>query len=1274
ADTDSVCFGNTLNLTKTVIGGEGICDIQWQINKTSSSQSSTNWKNISVSDALAFNFNNPGNDSTFYFRARVDCINSSCNIATSNVVSAVFHPQLSISVPFSDSTICAGANVNILSSSCKGEILWSSGETSAQINVSPTENTTYTVTCKNSCDAVSESVNIKVVPGIEGPINTTPDSVYSPSALIFTANGQSLKWYESAISSIPLSQTPEVTIPGLYTFWVSQTIGICESPRIQITARLIPELAIVTQPLSLINCYGNTSNFEISALGGDLIYQWQRKRPNETAFSNLDDANNYIDGALTEQLKIKSVGNAESPNGTLYRCIINNQIEEIISEEVSLNVNRVQGSLPNQKLCLGNDLNFNLNNTHTITGIPSVIQWQYRTGTGADWLDLADGGSISGTNSLQMSITELTKANEFQYRCSLLFNSSTGTCTETTDLMTLSVGDYPTKPNDIGFEFCQAEKSPKIELYEPSTIDVIWYPLGSTIGLTKQPTISTENAGDQLFYYSFKNQDECESEKALMQIIINPQPPKPTNTTPLSVFEEEGLEFTANGENLKWYTSRTGKTFINYSPTYQKIGSYDHYVSQTSQKGCESERLLIESEIIASFGIATQPSNQANCDKNTVTFTLKTKGAIASVISYQWQIKKDGVFIKLAGENTKDLKIADAGVAPHLDGSIYRCIVSNGTKEIISDEVSLSVNTILADLSNIKTCENESLSAKVFENLIQGTPKTFEWQLKEGSTYNTIFTTSSLDETFIPKPSESGDYRLRVTFFNQGSSTCVRNSNTLKININKNPEPLKLSNLDLCQFSTFDKVFLALPANTILVNLDSSKIENFTFSDATLLSYLAYIKDANSCESPYSKIDLNILEAPEISILENTFVFCQFSEKTKPLKINNLNTFWFINPEDEDYTENFVELNADIAQKQYAAVEGKNGCFSFKTAINFSLEPCFYDTKADSCISQTGLTLDPNQWNYIYDKNGKIFAAIHPKGQNLGKVSFDLKTTQSKSIKDLNLTDFYPRYFRFTASKVFSSNVKLRFYLTNTEIENFDKKISEEVLIVNYAGLNPDCDLGNNDLTDNYWLETSTTWQNAAKEGFKFVEFSSQKTGEFGLWSANLPLGILEGDLNTNKLPQLNIIDFESKGIYSIQKSKDEENWFEWIPKIENPLFADQKPFITENFYALIYDFGNGIKTRRNQVKISVPEDNLTCLIFENPSENRELLKLYFPNVDKTSVRLSNVAGQKVDILSILEKEDYLEIHPQTHIPAGLYTLSSLNQNGEQCSVKVWMR
>ena len=295
-------------------------------------------------------------------------------------------------------------------------------------------------------------------------------------------------------------------------------------------------------------------------------------------------------------------------------------------------------------------------------------------------------------------------------------------------------------------------------------------------------------------------------------------------------------------------------------------------------------------------------------------------------------------------------------------------------------------------------------------------------------------------------------------------------------------------------------------------------------------------------------------------------------------------------------------------------------------------------------------------------------------GQNLGKVSFELKTSQSKSIKDLNFTDFYPRYFRFTTSKAFTADIKLRMYLTDSEIENFDKKISNKVLIVNYSGENIDCDLNNNNLSNNYWLEADATWQSAAKEGFQFIEFNTKKTGEFGLWSEHLPLGLLEGNLNNQKIPELKVVDFEEKGFYSILKSKDEQNWFEWIPKIEIPHFDDQKPFILENFYALIYDFGNGIKTRRNQVKINVPEDNPICLVFDNPSENRELLKFYFPNIDKTSVRLSNLAGQKIEILRIVEKEDYLEIHPQTQIPAGLYSLSSLNQNGKQCSVKVWMR
>ncbi|MCP9754846.1 hypothetical protein EGI26_06680, partial [Lacihabitans sp. CCS-44] len=155
ADKNDICFGQKVTLNKTLTGGEGICGIQWQINKVSSAVSSTFWTNLTISDIFEFNNNNSGNDSTFHFRARVDCSNSSCNLATSNVVSVVFLPQLILNTAFADSTICSGSSIILSSSGCKANILWSTGETSAQISVSPSENTIYTIACKNTCDEVS---------------------------------------------------------------------------------------------------------------------------------------------------------------------------------------------------------------------------------------------------------------------------------------------------------------------------------------------------------------------------------------------------------------------------------------------------------------------------------------------------------------------------------------------------------------------------------------------------------------------------------------------------------------------------------------------------------------------------------------------------------------------------------------------------------------------------------------------------------------------------------------------------------------------------------------------------------------------------------------------------------------------------------------------------------------------------------------------------------------------------------------------------------------
>ncbi len=66
----------------------------------------------------------------------------------------------------SDQTICSGEEYN-LNSQWEGNFLWSTGETTSSITVSPTSTTTYTVTASNSCtDDATDQVIVNVTPGV----------------------------------------------------------------------------------------------------------------------------------------------------------------------------------------------------------------------------------------------------------------------------------------------------------------------------------------------------------------------------------------------------------------------------------------------------------------------------------------------------------------------------------------------------------------------------------------------------------------------------------------------------------------------------------------------------------------------------------------------------------------------------------------------------------------------------------------------------------------------------------------------------------------------------------------------------------------------------------------------------------------------------------------------------------------------------------------------------------------------------------------------------
>ncbi|MBK9934432.1 MAG: hypothetical protein IPP05_09860 [Cytophagaceae bacterium] len=294
-DLAEVCFGNSVLLSKTIIGGQGNCPVQWQINKVSGSASSTFWQNYALEDSLEIPNQNLGNDSTWYFRARVDCENSSCNLAVSEAVLVVFHPKLSLETNFSDSTICAGSSIILTANGCKASLKWSTGETSSTVMLSPENSKIITVSCKNSCDSISKTFNINVVPGISAPnitVNKTRFCFGDTISISATGCEGQVVWNNNMTGNN--LRLPANSSFNISAHCISQDCSSPESQTVNIT--VLPQIIAGTiQDYTQTNCAGfnpATINSLVNPSGGTI--QWQMAEncsASEPSWVNISGAN-----------------------------------------------------------------------------------------------------------------------------------------------------------------------------------------------------------------------------------------------------------------------------------------------------------------------------------------------------------------------------------------------------------------------------------------------------------------------------------------------------------------------------------------------------------------------------------------------------------------------------------------------------------------------------------------------------------------------------------------------------------------------------------------------------------------------------------------------------------------------------------------------------------------------------------------------------------------------------------------------------------------------
>ncbi|MBI4645412.1 MAG: gliding motility-associated C-terminal domain-containing protein [Bacteroidia bacterium] len=160
------------------------------------------------------------------------------------------------------STICESQS-SVLTATGGSQFLWSTGETTQSITVSPSNSTIYTVTVSESGCSGTTNIQIVVNPGITA-ISSPATICQGESAILTVSSGDSYIWSTGATTQI-ISVSPAVTT----TYYVTVSSITCtDSAEVAVTVNSLP---VANAGLDKEICSG--SSVTLTATGGG-TYTW----------------------------------------------------------------------------------------------------------------------------------------------------------------------------------------------------------------------------------------------------------------------------------------------------------------------------------------------------------------------------------------------------------------------------------------------------------------------------------------------------------------------------------------------------------------------------------------------------------------------------------------------------------------------------------------------------------------------------------------------------------------------------------------------------------------------------------------------------------------------------------------------------------------------------------------------------------------------------------------------------------------------------------------
>lgn len=514
-------------------------------------------------------------------------------------------------------TYCQNASATALTATGNA-LLWYStatggtGSTTAPIpSTSAVGTTTYYVSqTLNGCEGPRTAIVVTIISTPPAPtVNSPVTYCQNATASALTATGTNLLWYTSATggsgsSSAPI---PPTNVIGSSNYYVSQTTGSCESPRAIITVTITTSTVAPTVSSPVVYCQGATAT-QLTATGSNLL--WYTAATGGT-------------GSTTAPTPSTS-----NPGNTSYYVSQTQSCGESPRAQIVVQVNAIPAAP-----AVTSPVSYCQNTTaNALTA----------TGTNLLWYTAATGGTGNTTSPIPNTST----AGSFNYYVS----QTNGGCESPRAMITVQINATPPAPTvTTPVTYCQNATATALTA---AGNNLLWYnsQTGGT-GSSTAPIPVTTNAGSYLFYVS-QTTGTCESQRAVITVIINPLPDAPGVSAAVSYCQNAtAIPLSATGNNIIWYTTATGGTGTSAAPTplTTTAGTFHFYASQTNTCG-ESPRAAITVTVIPTPALpaalsATQVSMQGA--------TLSWSGQPGNYYTVEYKKSTDANWITWASNITE---------------------------------------------------------------------------------------------------------------------------------------------------------------------------------------------------------------------------------------------------------------------------------------------------------------------------------------------------------------------------------------------------------------------------------------------------------------------------------------------------------------------------------------------------------------------------------------------------------------------------------------------